>query len=184
MLCEIYEMYTEPHRHYHNLNHIARMFQTAAEQKIELSEMQIWAIWFHDIIYEVGANDNEERSAEVVGKRLEIDHGSGIFFPKFVEEIKTIIRDTQDEVPTIEESKVVVDLDLWDLAAERRYWLNRDLIEKEMLTKCTMKEWKEGRAKWLGMMLDRDRIYWSEYADEAMERRARCNMEAEFLRSG
>jgi len=55
--------YTEAHRHYHNLTHIDRMLSyldsvAPGHIAIEL------AIWFHDVIYNPLARDNEARSAD------------------------------------------------------------------------------------------------------------------------
>jgi len=58
--------YTEPHRFYHSLNHLAQclgeldLARTAVEE-LDATEM---AIWFHDVIYRYGAKDNETLSAQ------------------------------------------------------------------------------------------------------------------------
>jgi len=50
MLYELYRRYAEPHRKYHNLAHIFRMFEIAQNREMELTAEQVVAIWFHDAV--------------------------------------------------------------------------------------------------------------------------------------
>ena len=38
VLIDIYKAYNEPHRHYHTLKHLARMFEIANDLQIELTK--------------------------------------------------------------------------------------------------------------------------------------------------
>lgn len=55
--------YTESHRRYHTLDHLAAMFGEA-ERFEPLSGPVEWAIWFHDYVYDSRAPGSEEASAE------------------------------------------------------------------------------------------------------------------------
>lgn len=59
--------YSEKQRHYHTLRHLEEMFQHFDKyfKKLNQPELVVLAIFFHDIIYDPKANDNEEESAEV-----------------------------------------------------------------------------------------------------------------------
>ena len=64
----VLDKYSEPCREYHNLNHVVGcliIFDQVRHicRKPCLVE---FAIWFHDIIYDPRALDNEDRSAELV----------------------------------------------------------------------------------------------------------------------
>jgi predicted metal-dependent HD superfamily phosphohydrolase len=62
---KLQQHYSEPHRHYHTLAHLAhclRELDCAKDHVVELSATEL-AIWFHDIIYHYGARDNEILSA-------------------------------------------------------------------------------------------------------------------------
>lgn len=61
---DILDRYNEPHRFYHNWNHIEYMLNIASNRNILTDEL-ILAIVFHDIIYDPKSNDNEEKSAEL-----------------------------------------------------------------------------------------------------------------------
>ena len=59
--------YTEPHRYYHTLQHIAEClvrFHTIRHLATNPSEIEV-ALWFHDAIYDTRRDDNEVRSAEM-----------------------------------------------------------------------------------------------------------------------
>ena len=65
--------YQEPHRHYHNIEHIAEMLKIAgklSDQATNLPAIQL-AVWFHDAIYDPKAKDNEERSALLATAELQ-----------------------------------------------------------------------------------------------------------------
>lgn len=57
--------YSEPHRAYHNLSHIHALLRHADVERAQIvhPETVELAIWFHDLIYDTHARDNEERSA-------------------------------------------------------------------------------------------------------------------------
>lgn len=57
--------YSESHRAYHNLSHIMAMLRHADAERQYMSQPEVveLATWFHDIIYDTHAADNEARSA-------------------------------------------------------------------------------------------------------------------------
>lgn len=58
--------YNEPHRVYHRMTHVEscfRIFQDVV-YLAENPDALALAIWFHDAIYDIDANDNEQRSAD------------------------------------------------------------------------------------------------------------------------
>lgn len=65
---ELATAYSEPHRAYHNLTHIAELlgwFDRVADDVGWQNAADVYAaILFHDAIYVPGANDNEAKSAE------------------------------------------------------------------------------------------------------------------------
>jgi pantetheine-phosphate adenylyltransferase len=91
--------YDEPHRFYHNIEHIQKMLNSAKEQGI-LSDDLFLAIVFHDIIYNPKENNNEELSAELFYSYLKVDY------------IKQAILETKTHKPTSLLSMQLCDLDL------------------------------------------------------------------------
>lgn len=69
---ELVSLYSEPHRHYHNLTHLAEClaeFDSARPLAKNPVALEL-AIWFHDGVYDTHAADNEERSAELARQRI------------------------------------------------------------------------------------------------------------------
>lgn len=57
----IIKQHSEPHRHYHTLRHIDLMLRQVPDSHPCVREMFV-ATLFHDIVYDPGKSDNEERS--------------------------------------------------------------------------------------------------------------------------
>jgi len=62
---EIYSKYDEPHRAYHNHQHILELLELIEENTLaENKEVHVFAAFFHDVIYNPGSTKNEFDSAE------------------------------------------------------------------------------------------------------------------------
>lgn len=153
-ISKVIRAYRQEYRKYHNLSHIESMMELAATCGWPLSQAQHWAIFYHDVVYDIpaGTVSNEELSAQWYLK----DWG-GIH--SFAHITAQIIRDTRLHVPTIEESKVVIDLDLDGLSSPALYDKNKDLIRAEFSV-YTDEQFKSGRIKFLEGQLAKDRIFW------------------------
>jgi len=175
-LAELRTLYSGPGRHYHTLDHLAEMFRLGRPHG--LTEAQALAIWYHDAIYEVPGDDNEARSAELASKRL---LALGID-AETIAEVQQIILDTKHHLPTIDLSKLVLDLDLASLAAEpEAFDLNTQLIRREFA--CVPDEdFRLGRARFFETYLARERLYHSG-AFAHLEAKARANLERALGRS-
>ncbi|MBK8814150.1 MAG: hypothetical protein IPN42_00915 [Methylococcaceae bacterium] len=63
---DVIKRYSEPHRHYHSVQHLDECLAKLAELEhlaTHPGEIEL-ALWFHDAIYEPRRNDNEELSAD------------------------------------------------------------------------------------------------------------------------
>lgn len=62
---KLHQHYTEPHRYYHTLGHLAHCLTQLDVAKDAIAEFDAteMALWFHDIIYHYGGRDNEILSA-------------------------------------------------------------------------------------------------------------------------
>ena len=170
LLLELSALYCQRDRHYHDLRHVADLL--AWGRAFPLDEIQIWAVWFHDAIYDASRRDNEELSAQLAEARLP---ALG-YDEAFVGEVARIVRDTASHVPTTERSKAVIDVDLAPLAISRERFLdNRARIRKEYAFACD-EEFKTGTAAFAQSMLDREQIFHTPWGTEH-EARARENLQ-------
>ncbi len=69
---ELLERWQEPHRHYHDVRHLAHALDAlAAISDGEPSRPVALALWFHDAVYAGSPGSDEERSAELAQAELE-----------------------------------------------------------------------------------------------------------------
>lgn len=69
---EIEAYYGDTLRHYHTLDHLENLLLelTAVKEKIKNWEALLFTLYYHDIIYDVSKQNNEEESAYLAVKRM------------------------------------------------------------------------------------------------------------------
>jgi predicted metal-dependent HD superfamily phosphohydrolase len=119
--------YTEPHRRYHNLDHLDHCLHgldLAATVAKDPKSLEL-AIWFHDVVNEPGSGDNEQRSAEVFEGLL-----GPHLLPQEVRHIRRLIMTTTHRArPEGGDERFIADIDLSSLASP---W-PRFLVDSENL---------------------------------------------------
>lgn len=108
-LKDIKSRYNEPHRHYHNWNHILDLF-TLAEYHHHLDgiigEQLAIAILFHDIVYDPKRTDSERKSAEYMKEQ-------NLWFPdSLMKEVSQAIINTATHSGTFALSKMLNEIDM------------------------------------------------------------------------
>ena len=72
-LTSLLTAYAEPHRHYHNRDHIGSMLfmlkMHSGHHSPEYETLQL-AAWYHDVVYDPRGSKNEEQSVEVATRSL------------------------------------------------------------------------------------------------------------------
>jgi predicted metal-dependent HD superfamily phosphohydrolase len=170
LLLDLTRRYSEPHRHYHTLEHIARMLHLGRGQ--DLSPVQVMAIWFHDAIYDPRSDSNEADSAELAREMLP----RAGFEAEETEAVARIVLDTAAHRPTREESAPVIDLDLSSLAVPwKEFEANRVAIHREYAW-LSAPEYREGLRSFLTGYLARERIFWTAFGAD-LEGPARANLQ-------
>lgn len=104
--------YFETHRKFHSWDHIKSGLELFDSIKNYSLEQNI-AWLYHDIIYNPLNTDNEDKSAK---KAIEDIHSNNDAILINTDIVSIIINDTKKHIPTIEESKIVLDIDMSSLA--------------------------------------------------------------------
>ena len=175
------KQYAEPHRHYHNANHI---LDCLAEFDRHLSKASDpiateLAIWFHDAIYDTRAADNEERSAELAEEWLTRSGAA----KRLITAVKSLVLATKlHDVHGHPDAPLLVDIDLSILGrSSQRFWNYEAQIRQEYAWADRM-VFAAKRAEILRRFLARKQIYHTEIFHEQLEAAARANLTASIKR--
>jgi predicted metal-dependent HD superfamily phosphohydrolase len=180
LVQQVVTMYEEPVRKYHTLNHIERIFNIAEVNDMYLTPAQQWAIIFHDIVYDPTRFDNERKSADfaiIAVKKYLIETMSlkkmELVLNHLEEMIMATAKHTIDQSGLDEETKEILDLDLFDLGTDH-YFSNARLIALEY-RHLPLQTYIEGRLRFIESMLKRNNLYYTDgYFN--MEEAARKNL--------
>jgi predicted metal-dependent HD superfamily phosphohydrolase len=182
------EIYSTPDRAYHNLEHLAEMFDVIESLSPVIVDPDAvhFAVWFHDAVYDTRAKDNEERSAQLVGELL-----APLAVPRsMIDRVAGFVRATahvaSTERPHDPDSAALLDADLSILGStpERYSRYVRDIrLEYHWVPEA---DYRRGRAAVLQAFLDRPGIFHHAPTHEVGEGPARRNLKWELgsLRPG
>ncbi len=174
--------YQEPHRHYHNIEHIAEMLKIAgklSDQATNLPAIQL-AVWFHDAIYDPKAKDNEERSALLATAELQ-----SLGIPaETAKEVGDMIRATAhvDSTTVDTDTAILLDADLAILGAEESRYLRYAEAIRQEYAWVEEAAYREGRTRVLESFLKRPAIYRTPRMQAVGDEPARRNIKAEIER--
>lgn len=182
---EIFELlqnlYSEKHRHYHNLAHIKFMLKLFREfgEQIEDKASIFFAIWFHDAVYEPQKKDNEKQSAKLACEELK-----KLLVPEDkISKIEQIILATEKHSAENMDAdgKLFLDFDLAILGAEDDIY--DEYKHAIRLEYSFVPELIYGfeRKRILQNFLKRDFIYFTKPMRDKFEVKARQNIEREIL---
>jgi predicted metal-dependent HD superfamily phosphohydrolase len=181
VLAELLRAYSEPHRHYHTLTHIAELLQLLEEHggASDKDAVQL-VILFHDAMYDPASRDNEEESAELAAQRL-----AALGFPApFVAKVDRFIRATRHSLPPRRHDdpdlNLLLDLDLSILAAPPDRYAAYVAAIREEYRAVPQDVFVAGRRAMLEGFLARKQIYLTERLRALWEAPARANMVAEL----
>ena len=176
--------YAEAHRHYHTLDHVRAVLDavngigTTAWNPAALE----LAVWFHDVVYDTHAGDNEEKSAA---------HARAILGPlgaaaMVVDETARLILLTKSHEAHAADGdgRTLLDADLSILGAgEGEYDRYAAAIRREYAW-VEEDAYRTGRRRVLEGFLRRPRIYHTEALFARLEQSARRNLRREIAALG
>lgn len=179
--ADLRHRYSEPHRAYHTLHHIAECLQLLEQARslaLRTSEIEI-ALWFHDAVYDPRKTDNEPLSAEWARRELRRAGGS----PEVQQRIVDLVMITSHEIlAETQDQQLISDIDLAILGAgPKRYDEYERQIRREYKHVPTVL-YRPGRRRILTGFLERPQIYYTDWFRERREAQARRNLERALTR--
>ena len=166
--------YGEPHRFYHSQRHI--LFCLKQFEKIE-DHLADWtatglAIWFHDLVLDPAATDNEEKSM-LLFQELAQNH----LPDELIEKTSSLILSTRHiDAPQNSDESSIQDIDLSSMGEDWGSFVRDvDDLRKEY-SHLSDEQFSDVTNNFYHMMLNRDKIYTSDYFFEQCEQQARDNI--------
>jgi len=177
----IVQRYSAENRAYHNLSHIKALIYLYDEFNRHFSDDNnaiLFAIWFHDIIYDTRRNDNEDCSAEFARDALDT-----LGVPAaIVWEVDLMIRATKHHSSEhlSADGELFLDLDISILGAPPEvYHEYSDAIRREY-DWVAWSIYRQARSEILRNFLERKRIFFTDQMDARFGHQARRNLEQEL----
>jgi predicted metal-dependent HD superfamily phosphohydrolase len=181
---ELSVIYSQSHRHYHDLNHInyclgeLETFMEDNQNVFFLKREVTLALWFHDAVYNPYSKFNEENSAELFKQwAKEVDLSADDVL------IEKLILGTKHHKPIYEtnalEHNIVNDIDLSSLGQTSSIYLENSAKIRKEYSHVSAEDFRLGRGKFIEDFLSRPRIYQTEYFYKKYEVKARKNLEKE-----
>jgi predicted metal-dependent HD superfamily phosphohydrolase len=176
LMHRLIDAYSEPDRQYHTVQHLKECLNHLKEfaRYSELPEEVELAIWFHDAIYDVRAQNNEEASAKWAVKELlntSVSHDK-------IDRIRTLILATKhSSLPNGIDQEILIDIDLLILAAEEKRFREYEAQIRNEYSYVPLDIYRDKRRAVLLEFLARQRIYSTPVINERFEQRARNNIE-------
>ena len=172
---ELERRYREPHRAYHNFDHIGHCLTEfdAVKKLAESPDAVELAIWFHDVVYDTHAKDNEDQSIRHAATELTLA-GLGA---NFIDRVSGLILATKHASPPASpDAALLVDIDLAILGQPRARYETFEREIRQEYAWVAAPEFVAGRSAILHRFLERPRIYTAESLRVRYEEPARRNL--------
>lgn len=154
------DSYSEPHRAYHNLTHIAEClaqldYIAGVINPPEHGTLEM-ALWFHDVVYDTRRHDNEEASAAQAETHLT---QAGVPIERILQITHLILATKHSATPPAGDAAWIVDIDLAILGANAARFDEYERQIREEYHWVPEPDFRKGRTAVLRMFLERDAIY-------------------------
>ena len=174
---QLVQSYTQPQRFYHNLVHVHRCLERFKEirQFADNPDALMFALFYHDIIYNTHATDNEEKSAEFARDTL---RDAGV--PEtFVSSVYNLILNTKhNQIPTQNDHKLMVDIDLAEFGFSPEQVIENSNDIRQEYSWVAEENYRKERAKILNSFLSRPSLFCHYYFINKYECAAQPNLKS------
>ncbi|MGI9464941.1 MAG: HD domain-containing protein [Aestuariivirgaceae bacterium] len=167
--------YAEPHRHYHNADHVAaclRQLDEVAAQAGKPHEIEL-ALWFHDAVYDPFSSRNELDSADWAAQFM---RGNDML-EEAISSVHRLIMVTQGHGQTSSrDEELMVDIDLSILGESPETYMRFEKAIRQEYSRVPFFLFRKKRKEILADFLQRDRLYNLEYFTNNFDAQARINL--------
>jgi predicted metal-dependent HD superfamily phosphohydrolase len=175
---EIEKSYSKSDRHYHNLAHLESVLNELTIHKAKFASWDaiVFAIVYHDIVYNTLKSNNEERSADVAIKVL-----TNISCPgNTIEQCGELIHATKKHQPADHETNLFTDADLSILGSDSERY--NDYVKKIRREYSIYPDlvYNPGRKKVLLHFLEMESIFKTKEFSDKYELSAKANIQSEL----
>ncbi|MDE1463445.1 HD domain-containing protein [Spartinivicinus poritis] len=171
----IYSYYNSDERYYHSTDHI----KFCLEQLDLVSELLTapdaveMAIWFHDVIYERGACDNEIQSAQFFK-----DYAAEKLNPEFADLVYSLILDTTHKhTPTTLDGQYLADIDLSSMALPWQEFLRDSTNVRAECSHLCDNEFYPKQLAFLESLLERKQFFFTDFFQQRFGDQAQDNLQ-------
>lgn len=176
---QLCKAYSQPHRHYHTLQHIQHMLEELKLANVT-DPSAYWAAWYHDFVYNPGDRDNEVNSAAIADSVMT----TLSLADPMISDVKAIIEATKTHnVSGSSESVLsfVLDADMSILGQSAdKYQEYSERVEAEFRYLPNF-IYRRGRRKFLKGLLGSPKIYETSWFSGRYENTAIDNIQEELL---
>jgi predicted metal-dependent HD superfamily phosphohydrolase len=180
ILADLLARHSEPQRRYHGLGHLTALAElmNAHAPHIAPGSAPRLAIWWHDVVYNPQARDNEERSSDLAGEHL-IRLGATT---ELIEQTCTIILMTKNHWngPSIGEGDYFLDADIAILGAPPGVYDTYAANVRQEYAFASDDAYRAGRSAFLKSALARSRLFRTLVFETTYAAQARANMQREI----
>ena len=183
---QLIKAYAQPQRHYHTQQHLVECVEHYAHFQAHMSypaEVAL-ALWFHDAIYDVYAQDNELKSAEWATRcmrQMGVNNASitrvGQMILATASHAPPSLSEDMQAVVVLQDQQILLDIDLAILAADANRFVQYDQQIRAEYAWVPEQNYQTLRAQVLGGFLARERIYLTDMGYHLFESAARLNLQ-------
>jgi pantetheine-phosphate adenylyltransferase len=151
----ILDRWSEPHRHYHNIDHLSDLISQIDEDysygiinELEREKLTLTAL-FHDLVFDPEREDNEERSAEIFYRFCTEQYNVDLV------EVKQMILDTKTHTPCTPLSNKFIEYDMKICEKDLDSLLVWESGVREEYSMFDDEQYKKQRISFLESLLDK-----------------------------
>ncbi len=180
LLDSLISRYNEPHRYYHNLEHIYSILDCIDQYQENILDYPILylSVWLHDVIYNTQRHNNEELSADFGKQSLSKTSCK----KDRIEKCEKLILSTKKHEPLISDfdNLILLDADLSILGMKREVYLKYSSNIRKEYSLINDETYHKGRTTVLKSLLNKPRLYLTDKMYNLYEFQARENITFEL----